>query len=371
MVVTARSDIALGGLNAALLGIGNSVFAPIIGALADKYGQRVVISIAGIINALAMLALTAVSYSEMPAALVVLCGFIAGASSPNFGPMSRTRAACYLKTRFGPAEIQHYKNKLFAHETLLDEFSFVAGPIIVGVTSLTLNPAVPMLAAAVLTAVFALLFAYHPSVKFTLVAPADRVQPASRSAIFKAPVLVVTLGAFAIGTVFGTILTSLTAVMTDYQAAETTGIWYSIMGVSSAVVALFVTRLPAALSPAWRWIITTALISLGAVTFTLLAAPQWSLTLAMLLLGAGIGPTLVTIYTIGSERSPRGHEATIMTLLGGVLTLGQSLTAAFTGYFADHFSAQAATLLPLASSLLLLAVGFMNLRISTKNRANT
>ncbi len=52
-------------------------------------------------------------------------------------------------------------------------------------------------------------------------------------------------------------------------------------------------------------------------------------------MGIGIGPTLVTQYSFGAARSPRGRSATVMTMLGSGVVVGQSIGAAFAGEIAE------------------------------------
>ena len=53
-------------------------------------------------------------------------------------------------------------------------------------------------------------------------------------------------------------------------------------------------------------------------------------------MGIGIGPTLVTQYSFGAARSPLGRSATVMTMLGSGIVVGQSLGAAVAGEIAEN-----------------------------------
>ncbi|WP_341856709.1 MFS transporter [Brachybacterium sp. GPGPB12] len=66
LVVAARDSIALGGLNSAVLGLGSALVGPLLGAAADRFGQRRVILVAGIVNSLALMGLAWVAFSPRP-----------------------------------------------------------------------------------------------------------------------------------------------------------------------------------------------------------------------------------------------------------------------------------------------------------------
>src|SRR5690242_18894357 len=57
LVVSARDELSLGGLTSAMVGVGTAIFGPLIGAAADRVGQRGVVLAAGIANSVALLAM--------------------------------------------------------------------------------------------------------------------------------------------------------------------------------------------------------------------------------------------------------------------------------------------------------------------------
>ena len=85
-----------------------------------------------------------------------------------------------------------------------------------------------------------------------------------------------------------------------------------------------------------------------------------TVTVTLCLMGLGVGPTLVTLFSLAGERSPGGRSATVMTLLGSALTLAQAIAAAVTGAVAEAASAQVAMTLPVVAAVLVLALGLVN-----------
>ncbi len=97
-LVTAVTDsYAVGGAAAGAVGIGSALGAPVLGALADRRGQRPVLLVSAVFNTLAVTALILAAYlvpagRELAAAVPVLAAaFVAGASCPQVGPLARVR----------------------------------------------------------------------------------------------------------------------------------------------------------------------------------------------------------------------------------------------------------------------------------------
>ncbi|WP_223171134.1 hypothetical protein [Microbacterium sp. NIBRBAC000506063] len=90
---------------------------------------------------------------------------------------------------------------------------------------------------------------------------------------------------------------------------------------------------------------------------------------ALAVIGIGIGPTLVTQYSFGAARSPAGRSATVMTMLGSGVIVGQSVAAAATGILADRAGADAALLVPIAAAVVVVAMAAINWPLSAVHRA--
>ena len=91
-------------------------------------------------------------------------------------------------------------------------------------------------------------------------------------------------------------------------------------------------------------------------------------TLMLAVMGLGVGPTLVTLYSLAGQRSPVGRSATIMTVLGSAVALSQSLSAAVTGAVAEAFGARTAMVLPFLAAGVVVGLGVLNLVIERRAR---
>ncbi|MBN9613365.1 MAG: MFS transporter, partial [Actinobacteria bacterium] len=151
IVVSARGSVQLGGVNSAMTGLGVACIGPLIGAAADRFGQRPTVLIAGIVNSLALGAFTWVAFSSLPDWVMFLSAFVIGASVPQISPMSRSRLVMVVSHDIPPLRQPRLLSGVLAYESAVDEVIFVFGPVIVGLLATTLGAWAPVIGAAVLT----------------------------------------------------------------------------------------------------------------------------------------------------------------------------------------------------------------------------
>ncbi|GAA4910235.1 MFS transporter [Nesterenkonia rhizosphaerae] len=364
LVVAARDSISLGGLTSAMVGLGTACFGPLIGAAADRWGQRPVVLAAGVANSLALLLLAWTAYSPLGSWSVLSAAFLIGASAPQVPPMSRSRLVGIITGQLPAARQQKTLNGTMAYESAVDEVAFVFGPLVVGLLAAAMGPAAPIIGAAVLTAIFVTSFALHRTSRAVPHHTEHDVAPAPTRALFSPGLLVVLVGVLGIGLVFGSTLTSLTSFMDDAGHAERAGLAYSAMGVGSAAFALGAALFPTGFSLRARWLTFAALILVGAVGMRIAAAaaePQLLLLMvALLVIGIGIGPTLVTVFSLVAQRSPQGRSATAMSMATTGIVVGQSAASAITGALAENYGTAVAALVPLLAAGVILVAAVVN-----------
>jgi MFS family permease len=158
--------------------------------------------------------------------------------------------------------------------------------------------------------------------------------------------------------------------MADRGAPEQAGLLYGVMGVGSAVLALGVAWLPPSFSMRARWLVFAGILLAGTLLLGFVDSPG-TMMLALAIMGIGIGPTLVTQYSFGAARSPRGRSATVMTMLGSGVVVGQSIGAAVAGEIAESIGTSAALLLPMIAAAIAFAAGVANWALSGTSRRQT
>ena len=360
VVVAARESVALGGLTSAAVGIGTACFGPLLGAAADRRGQRVVLAVVAVANAAALVAFTLVVYSSAAEPFVLLSAFAIGATAPQVSPMSRSRLVTIIAERVPAERRARTTSSTMSYESAADETVFVFGPFLVGVLATAIAPWMPLVLAAALILVFVGAFALHPTgAHVSAQRRADGRATSRVSELFRPRLLIVVAGMLGVGVFFGAMLTSLTAFMTEHGRPEEAGLLYGALGVGSAILALGVAFLPARFSLPARWLAFAAVLFAGSLGLLWVHDPLGMLV-ALAVMGCGIGPTLVTQFSLGAAFGPADRSATVMTMLGSAMVVGQAIGAVVTGQIADSAGAQSSLLLPVLAAGLVLVAGLVN-----------
>jgi MFS family permease len=371
LVVSARGSLALGGLTSAMTGLGTALVGPLLGAAADRFGQRRVLLITGTVNSLLLLAIAWLAFAAVADAALLGVAFLIGASMPQVAPLSRSRLVAIIGRRFPREHRESAVGGTMAYESAADEIVFVFGPVIVGLLATTLSPAAPVIGAAVLALVFVSAFALHPTATAAPAAAAGEVAQAPARQLAGVGVLTTVVGALGMGLFFGAMLTSLTAFMAERGAPEQAGLVYGAMGIGSAALALGVALFPARFTLGARWLVFAGILVAGSLALPF-AGSVAAMTLCLLVIGIGIGPTLVTQYSLAAGRSPVGRSATVMTMLGSGVVVGQSAASALTGLLAESSGTQAALVAPIVAATVVFGAGVVNAvhsRVTERSRA--
>ncbi|WP_127473179.1 MFS transporter [Microbacterium sulfonylureivorans] len=365
LVVSARGSLALGGLTSAMTGLGTALIGPLLGAAADRFGQRRVLLISGTVNSVLLLAIAWLAFASVPDAALLAVAFLIGASMPQVAPLSRSRLVGIIGRTFSKDRRESVVGGTMAYESAADEIVFVFGPVIVGLLATTMSPAAPVIGAAVLALVFVSAFALHPTAAVSAAAGAAKPPQAPARELARPALLTTVVGALGMGLFFGAMLTSLTAFMAERGAPEQAGLVYGAMGIGSAALALGVALFPARFTLTARWLVFAGILVAGTLALPFVHSVG-AMTLCLLVIGIGIGPTLVTQYSLAAGRSPLGRSATVMTMLGSGIVVGQSAASAVTGLVGEAAGAQAALVAPIAAAAVVLGAGVVNAGLSRR-----
>ncbi|WP_029253620.1 MFS transporter [Paraoerskovia marina] len=358
LVTDATGSIATGGIASAASALGTAVGGPTQGALADRFGQRVVLLVSVPAQTLALVALVVtVSRGEISTALVAAA--LAGALAPQIGPLARGRWMGMARGK--PRALA----AAMSYESTADEVSFVLGPALVGILSAAASPSAALLTAAAVTLVFGLAFALHPTADAARTHRlAGAVHPGSSGVRALLPLAVPVVGMMAMGAFFGSTQAAVTAFTREAGSPDAAGLVYAVMGLGSAVTALATVALPDSLSQRGRWIAFSAGLSVLAVATAGLATGVGiaGLSVSLLLLGLFVGPVMVTIFTVGSNRAPVGRGAVAMTSLASANVVGVAAGSAVGGIAGESSGATAAFWIPALCATALLVIGVASQR---------
>lgn len=137
------------------------------------------------------------------------------------------------------------------------------------------------------------------------------------------------------------------------------------MGLTSAVTALGVAALPVRFQLRWRWVVASVILIVGAVALPAVTE-LWQLVVLLMITGIGVGPMLVTIFSIGAVVAPVGRLTTTMAMLSSSIVVGQAIATGLGGGIADAGGYSAIALFVVAASL---SCGALSLANAWVNRA--
>lgn len=380
LATSVTSSYALGGAAAGAVGIGSALGAPLLGALADRKGQRTVLLTAAILNTVAVVVLILVAYGLTPessytsALPVLVAALVAGATCPQVGPLARVRWMALTSARPGPHGSARDLDTALSYESTADELTFVMGPALVGILASLVAPWLPLAIAAALTITLVPLFAVHPTERAVPkrrkveippneasgnpsaghgAAADSTVTPRRRPA---ATVVLPVLAMVFMGTFFGGTQTALSSFAAGFATSDIAGLLYSVMGLSSAAAALSVAYWPASVAVRLRWPLCAAVMA-GLSLLLLLPTGAGSMVLTLFILGLPVGPVMVTVFAIGGKLAPSGSLGTVMTALASGIVAGTALGAAVAGQLAQQLDSTAAFLVPVGAATGLFLLG--------------
>ncbi|AOT05696.1 MFS transporter [Arthrobacter sp. U41] len=386
LVTAVTGSYAVGGVSAGAVGIGSALGAPVLGALADRLGQRPVLIFAAVFNTVAVIALILAAQlipggRDLAAAVPVLvAAFVAGASCPQVGPLARVRWMA-LTSRGGPGASPADLDTALSYESTADELTFVLGPALVGILASMITPWLPLALAAALTITLVPAFAVHPTHHAVVRTPArtvagaahDKQLRASRTAgqraVAFAAVGLPVLAMVCMGTFFGSTQTSLSSFSASFATSELAGLLYAVMGLSSAAAALSVAYWPRRFTANARWLACAALMA-GLSLLLLLPSTALPMVLVLLVLGLPVGPLMVTVFAIGGFAAPAGKLGTVMTALASGIVAGTAIGSSVAGPLAQNHGYPAAFLVPVCAAAALFLLGAAAAVVSRRrNRA--
>ncbi len=355
-VAAGAKDFTTPGAVAAIAGIGVAIGAPISGAATDRWGQRRVLFILAIAY---LLALGGVLWAGAPRGgevtlgpTLVISALIAGMVVPQVAPMTRVR---WIR-RFGSAADASTLDLALGYESTIDEMAYVFGPALVGIVAAAAGAPLPLVIAAVLTLITIPAFALDRSARLSGPGVHDQEQARGAERIAVGFLVIALGGMLSIGTIFGSLATTVTVFADETGHPGTGGLLYAALGVTSGLGALSVSRWPTRWTAQFRWLLS-AVLTVPATLLLLWPSVPWQMAIAMLLVGAPVGPILVTIFAAAGQRTPTRRLGLVMTLLSAGVTLGTSIGNLLGGTVADGSGHRAALMVTCAASLSLLLFG--------------
>jgi MFS family permease len=360
LVSSATDSYGAGGLAAGALAVANAVGSPFAGELADRVGQRPVVLVQSLAGSAGLVLLVLLTRGDAAPAALTATAAAAGLMLPQVGPLARVRWRPITST--SRAGQERLMDAAFSYEGAADEASFVLGPALVGLLVAAVSPAAAVLVAAGLLAVFGCAFAVHPTARLT----GRTAGPLGGHGPMLGMVFVgLLLAQLCIGMLFGSIQTGTTALTTDAGQPGLAGIVHACLGVGSVLAGLATVALPPSVGQERRVLASAALLLLLAAPLLLVDSVA-ALVAAVLLLGFGVAPYMIGVFSIGERAVPPARVGLAMTLLAGATGIGYAVGSAVAGRLADQDGYTAAFGVTVGATALALALAVAGQRPSRR-----
>ncbi|PRZ33558.1 putative MFS family arabinose efflux permease [Antricoccus suffuscus] len=321
----------LGGTVAAVGAIATAIMGPILGRLADRFGQRrVLIPVVILFGAGATLFIIAVK-NLAPAWVLCIAALLAGGCIPPVGSMLRARWSYLLEgSRRLPAAL--------AMESVLDELVFIIGPVLVTFLSSTGHATSGMVVAAALAVIGSLTFAAQHRTE----PPPGRSESYSGPSAIRTPGLsILCLVGLSMGMTLGTFELVLVAFAKSQHESSLAGVLIAALAVGSMLSGIVWGTINW-LAPLNRRLLLI-LCALAIATLPMLVTTNiWLLLIFVVICGMAVSPTLITSFTLCEELVPRESTNEGFTWIGTTIALGVAVGTSASGIIVDSYNANLA-----------------------------
>jgi MFS family permease len=333
LVQSETGSYGLGGAVAAFGAITTAVAGPVIGRLADTHAQRRVL-----LSVLAVFVVSGVTFlfsvrDGWPLWTVFATAGVAGASIPPVASMIRVRWTHLLR---GTPRLP----TALAMESVIDEFVFIVGPVLVTFLSTTGHTTSGLVTAFTLAAVGSLLFAAQ---RHTEPPPAEHEHRRGPSAMRVPGLRVVFVVGAAVGAVLGTLEIALVAFADEVGARSFSGLL--IAGLAAGSMASGIGWGSVHWTVPLRHRLVGVLLALTALTVPLaLVQSFWLMLPLVVVTGVAVSPSLITSFTLAELLVPRAAVTEAFTWIGTALALGVAVGTSLGGKIVDTAGANASFL---------------------------
>jgi MFS family permease len=346
LVSAISGSYALAGGVSAAFTVGNALFAVPHGRLADLFGQHRVLYADSLVFSLSSATMIVSIHDDWSLPWPHVVAALAGASMSQVGTMVRARWAALLSD---DAE----RHTAFAVEGVVDEVVFVTGPALVTFLSTLYAPETGLVVAVVCGVVGALALAAQ---RRTEPEPHPRGPAGTRAPMPWRMLLPLTLGAIALGSLFGAQEVATVAAADDAGNRAASGLMLAAFAAGSLAAGVVAGAVGWRRPPLSRARVGMWLLAAGALTIPLLSGLVL-VSVALFVTGLALAPTLIALFSVIEAGTPRSrlNEAMgfVQTGIGGGIAPGAWLA----GVVADHVSGIAAFWVSGISALLAALAG--------------
>ena len=331
----------LGGAVAAVGAITAAVAGPIVGRLADTHAQRrVLLGVLAAFIVSGALFLASVR-ADWPLWTVFVTAGAAGASLPPVSSMIRVRWTHLLR---GTPRLP----TALAMESVVDEFVFIVGPVLVTFLSTTGHTTSGVVTAFTLAAVGGLLFAAQ---RRTEPPPMPHEHRRGPSAMKVRGLRVLFVVGTAIGAILGTLQIALVAFADEVDARSLSGLLVAGLAAGSMVAGIGWGTVQWGVRLRHRLLCVLTLLTLLTVPLVLVHS-YWLMLPLVVLAGVAVSPSLISAFTLAEVLVPRSVLTEAFTWIGTSLAVGVAVGASVAGKIVDVVGANESFLVATVSAAL-------------------
>jgi MFS family permease len=333
LVQSETGSYGLGGAVAAVGAITTAVSGPVIGRLADTHAQRrVLLSVLAVFVVSGFVFLFSVR-DGWPLWTVFVAAGVAGASLPPVASMIRVRWTHLLR---GTPRLP----TALAMESVVDEFVFIVGPVLVTFLSTTGHTTSGVVTAFTLATVGSLLFAAQ---RRTEPPPAPHEHQRGPSAMRVRGLRVLFVVGVAVGAILGTLEIALVAFADEVGVRSLSGLLIAGLAAGSMVAGIGWGTVHWRVRLRHRLVCVLTVLTVLTVPLTLVES-YWLMLPLVVLAGVAISPSLISAFTLAEVLVPRVAVTEAFTWIGTALALGVAIGASLAGKIVDSAGANASFL---------------------------
>jgi MFS family permease len=311
--------------------VATALAGPVLGRWADDHGQRrVLLPVLGVFVASGVTFLFAVR-DDWPLWVVFASAALAGACIPPVSSMIRVRWTHLLR---GSPRLP----TALAMESVVDEFVFIVGPVLVTFLSTTGHATSGVVTAFTLAAIGSLLFAAQGR---TEPPPTPHEHRNGPSAMRTPALRVLFVVGAAVGTILGTLEIALVAFADEMGAKSMSGVLIAALAVGSMASGIGWGAVHWHVPLRHRMVAVLALMTLLSVPL-LFVQDIWLMVGCVVLAGIAVSPSLISSFTLAELLVPRAAVTEAFTWIGTSLGLGVAIGASVSGKLVDVAGANTA-----------------------------
>ncbi len=331
LVASETGSYGYGGAVAAVGAVTTALAGPVLGRLADTHGQRrVLLPVLGVFVLSGFGFLAAVK-DDWPKIAVFFFAGVAGACIPPVSSMIRVRWTHILRG-------SHRLPTALAMESVVDEFVFIVGPVLVTFLSTAGHATSGVVTAFTLAVIGSLLFAAQ---RRTEPPPHGHESRKGPSAMRYGGIRVLFVVGAAVGAVLGTLEIALVAFADQVGAKSLSGVLIAGLALGSMSSGIGWGTVHWRLPLRHRLIGVLVLLPLLLLPL-LFISDLWVMFPFVVVAGVAVSPSLISAFTLAELIVPRAAVTEAFTWIGTALGLGVALGAGVSGKLVDVSGANTA-----------------------------